>query len=284
MGHETVGRIAGLGSGVRGLELAQPATINPVVLPDASRAQYEGREQHAPDKYVIGVRPDRDAAFAEFLVAPARNVVPLPPETPILLGALVEPLAVAVHAVARVAPAAGERVLVIGGGPIGQSIALCLILQSRQAVVSEPDRERRLLLESLGVCTVDPSDGSIRDAVTARLGGRADVVIDAVGVDGSLADAFACSGLGARICLVGMGTPHVTIDAFRVSTDERTIVGSFTYSDEDFRTAASIVVGFPDRARLLLSRTVTGHEAQQAFDDAARGAAPAGKTLVGFDA
>lgn len=284
MGHETVGRISALGSGVTGLSIGQPVTVNPVVLPDDGRAAYAGREQHSPDKYVIGVRPDRDAAFADGLVAPARNVVPLDDETPILLGALIEPLAVAVHAIARVEPRPEHRILVIGGGPIGQSVALALLLSGFAApVVAELDRARRELLEAIGARTIDPGSGDFAATASGMLDGPADIVIDAVGIDKTLADAFAASRLGARICLVGMGAPRLSIEAFRVSTDERTLVGSFTYSDDDFRDAARLIATAPERAGILISRTVSPYDAQAAFEDAARGEAPPGKTLVRFD-
>lgn len=283
MGHETVGRIAELGSGVVGLNVGQVVTVNPVVLPDAARDQYAGREQHCPDKYVIGVRPDRDAAFAELLLAPALNIVPLPDDLPLLLGALVEPMAVAVHAIGRVEPADHERVLVIGGGPIGQSVALALTLtRASRVVLSEVDPLRRELVETLGVPTVDAATADVAAAVREALGGAADVVIDAVGVAASVAAAFAGSRLGARICLVGMGAQQMTVDAFRLSTDERSLLGSFAYSDDDFREAARLIAGSPDRCALLVSREVTPLEAQEAFAAAARGEAPPGKTFVRF--
>ena len=116
--HESAGRAAALGAGVTALDVGQPATFNPVVVPDADVDRYAGREQRCPDKYVIGVLPaDVVAAFAEYVVAPARNVVALPADVPIEHGALVEPIAV--HAVRRVDAQAGASALVVGGGPSG---------------------------------------------------------------------------------------------------------------------------------------------------------------------
>ena len=79
-----------------------------------------------------------------------------------------------------------------------------------------------------------------------------------------------------------MGAPQLAIDAFRVSTDERSIVGSFTYSDDDFREAARLIAGIPRPGGLLVSRVVSPDQAQDAFVEAVRGEAPAGKTLVRF--
>src|SRR3954453_17811009 len=126
MGHETVGRVAALGDGVVGLERGSLVTVNPVVVPEQDVAEWTGREQHHPGKYVIGGRPDVVAAFAQLMVAPARNVVPLPRSMPAEHGALVEPVAVAVHATRRVEAQTARSALVVGGGPIGQSLVLAL--------------------------------------------------------------------------------------------------------------------------------------------------------------
>src|SRR5690606_32101626 len=126
MGHESSGTIAALGEGVdpAALPVGAPATFNPVVVPPAEAEEFRGREQHASGKLVIGVAQERPASFADYVLAPARNVLLVDPDLPLHLGALIEPLAVAVHAVGRGAPQAEEKVLVIGGGPIGQSILL----------------------------------------------------------------------------------------------------------------------------------------------------------------
>lgn len=283
MGHETVGRVRALGSATTAFEIGQPVTVNPVVIPESARTEYVGREQHCPDKYVIGVRADRSAAFAELLVAPASNVVPISADTPILLGALIEPLAVAVHAIARVAPQPGERVLIVGGGPIGQSVALALSLMTgEEAVVAELDPSRRALIERLGARTLDPQAPTFAEEAHRELGGEADVVIDAVGVEATLRTAFAMSRLGARICLVGMGAPVVPLDAFRISVEERTLVGSFTYSDGDFRRAAAMIGEEPARAGVLISELVPLADAPTAFERAAAGVGAPGKTLVQF--
>ena len=106
MGHESSGTIAALGEGVdpATLPLGAPATFNPVVVPPEQAEEFRGREQHAPGKQVIGVAQDRAASFADYVVVPARNVLQLDPAMPLPLGALIEPLAVAVHAVGLARP------------------------------------------------------------------------------------------------------------------------------------------------------------------------------------
>lgn len=283
MGHESVGYVAAFGEGVSGLVADQVVTFNPVVIPASETVAYAGREQHSPNKYVIGVAPDMPAAFADYLVVPARNVVQLPRSMPIEYGALIEPLAVAVHAVRRVLSPADSRALVVGGGPIGQSVILALTMEGVKTIfISEVDEIRRALCERLGAMPIDPLVGSIADALAAK-GGLVDVSIDAVGISPTIRDALNATVFGGKVCLVGMGTPTVDLDAFRVSTEERSIVGSFTYSAQDFADAAAFVANGSPQIGELISREVSAEDADAAFGSLARGDGTAGKVLVRFD-
>ena len=266
MGHETVGRVSALGSGVAGPPPGTVVTVNPVVLPAGADQAYAGREQHCPDKYVLGVRPDVSAAFAEFVVAPSTNVVELTATMPITHGALVEPLAVAVHAVRRVGARPGDDVLVLGGGPIGQSVVLALRMAGVTSVlVSEVSARRRELVDRLGAETLDPAAGAVAEQTLERLGRPATIAVDAVGIDATLADALLATTQGAVIGLVGMGSQRLTLDAYRVSTEERTLVGCFTYSADDFRTAAAWIAAGPPEAAELITREIGPDEADAAF-------------------
>jgi L-iditol 2-dehydrogenase len=281
MGHESVGVVEAVGEGVPGIAVGTVATFNPVLVPDGETAEFAGREQQAPGRRVVGVAPEIVAAFAEHVTVPARNVVPLPAGTPIEHGALVEPLAVAVHAVRRARVQPGDRVLVVGGGPIGQSVVLAL--QGAAAggiVVTEPTASRRELLDRLGAVAIDPTGPDVEAQIHAALGGAADVAIDAVGISASLATALSATRLGARICLVGMGSPQLSLDAYLVTTAERELVGSFAYSADDFRTAAAWIAAEPEKARSLISRTVPLTEAAAAFTALAAHADVPGKVLV----
>ncbi|MCK0173927.1 zinc-binding dehydrogenase [Mycolicibacterium sp. F2034L] len=283
MGHETVGIVAATGPAAECAEftVGDVVTFNPVVVPAEHVAEFSGREQHCPDKYVIGVAPDVVAAFAQYVTVPARNVVRLRPDMPVEYGALIEPLAVGVHAVRRVGVDHTSTVLVIGGGPIGQSVILAARMAgARDIVVSEPDAGRRALCERLHARTIDPTTGPVPEQVRRLLGGPAAVAIDAVGIEPTVAAALESVQLGAMVCLVGMGAPQFVLPAYRVSTDERSLVGSFTYSAQDFRDAAHWVSGAPPELEELISRQVPLEDGPQAFADLARGDGTAGKVLV----
>jgi threonine dehydrogenase-like Zn-dependent dehydrogenase len=281
MGHETVGRIDELGPEVTDLAPGQLVTINPVMACGVCADCRDGQQQWCDQRVVLGVAPEIPAAFADRVAAPAKNVVVLPENMPAELGALVEPLAVGYHAVRRAAPTADERVLVIGGGPIGQA---CLLGAQRLGIanlaVSDVSASRRNLCAKLGAQVIDPTADGVAEAVRAKLGGPATLVIDAVGVNQTIADAFAASGRGSRIVLVGMGSPQLELSAYAISTEERTLIGAFTYTADDFDKTAAWVGTVPDGIEALIDGRVGWDGAPQSFDDLARGRTTASKILV----
>lgn len=284
MGHETVGRVAAVGPGVDpalGLDPGTMVTVNPVIACGECAACNGGREQACQRRRVIGVEPDIVSAFAQLLVAPQTNVIRLPESTPVEYGVLVEPLSVGYHAARRGDCTAEDAVLVIGGGPIGQACILAAQrLGASRIAVTEPNRTRRELAASLGAAGIDPTSGDPARDIAAALGEPASLVLDAVGNSRSLADAMACSNLGARVVLVGMNTPGIELASYAISTEERTLIGSFCYSAADFLATAEWV----GKAPAVLSRLVDGRvdltEAPVAFTELAKGESAASKVLV----
>jgi threonine dehydrogenase-like Zn-dependent dehydrogenase len=268
MGHETVGRVHELGPDVEEVAIGQLVTVNPVMSCHECPACLSGQEHWCSRRVVLGVAREIPAAFADRVAVPAANIVPLPENMPEELGALVEPMAVGYHAVRRGQPTADDRVLVIGGGPIGQA---CLLAARRLGVramaLSDVSPSRRDLCARLGAEVIDPSAGNLPEAVADRLGAPATLVVDAVGVNQTVADSMAASGLGSRIVLVGMGSPRLELSAYALSTEERALIGSFTYTAAEFTQTAEWVGTVPEGT-------------PQSFDDLARGRSSASKILV----
>lgn len=282
MGHETVGRVRAVGSGVAEPPAAGAlVTVNPVLACGHCQACLAGDEPDCPDKRVIGVDPSIVSAFAQQMLVPATAVVPLPAGTPEEYGALVEPLAVGYHALVRGACTSADTVLVIGGGPIGQACVLAANrLGARAIAVSEPDPHRRELSAALGAIGVDPAAGDATAAVHDALGGAPSLVVDAVGVDATLATAFACTDPSARIVLVGMGSQRLTVPAFEISTRQRSLIGSFCYTAREFAETATWVGTRPPGLDTLVEGRVGIDQADAAFSALAKGTSAASKILV----
>jgi threonine dehydrogenase-like Zn-dependent dehydrogenase len=293
MGHETVGRVAAVGPDVSGPPVGTLVTVHPVLACGVCASCRAGLDYRCPDKRIIGVDPAYSSAFAELMAVPAANVVPLPEDMPAEYGALVEPLAVGQHAVTRGGCAPGDRVLVVGGGPIGQAGALAARrLGAGGLVVSEPHAGRRALLADVGVATIDPTagdpkagdptvgDSALSSVVADTLGGPPSLVVDAVGSSRSLSDALTVCAPGERVVLVGMHEPQVSIPAYGVSIEERTLIGSYCYTADHFRdTAAWVATAPPELARLVEGRVGLA-EAPTAFEALAKGTDGASKVLV----
>lgn len=279
MGHEAVGRVLRVGAGVD-VAAGTVATFNPVIPGPGAAQTADGFAYRSRTRSIIGVAAELSAAFAEQVVVPAINLVALPSAMPEEYGALIEPLAVGFHAAGRGGCGPRDRVLILGGGPIGQACYLGVRrLGSARVVVSEPSPHRSALLRDLGAAVVVPGEALAGD-VEAALGGPPDVVIDAVGIDSTLADALTVSPPGARIVLVGMGAPQLSVAAYAVSTEERTIIGSFCYSETEFRRTAEWVGTAPTEVGRLIEGRVDLDGAQDAFTRLGRGEADESKILV----
>lgn len=284
MGHETVGTVVVDRSGEH--RVGRLVTVNPVFGCNRCAECAAGEPQRCAERRVLGVDPSLSSAFAELMAVPAGSVVPLAEDAPVEVGALVEPLTVGFHAAHRGAVSEDDSVLVIGGGPIGQAAALASArLGGRAVVVSEPAPERRALCEALGFPTLDPHGApeEVATQVADVLGGRPSVVLDAVGTSSTLATALGSSALGARIVLVGMGSPVVELPAYAISTEERTVVGSFCYNNREFEETAEWAVQEAGRLEALVDARVTLGDAPAAFADLARGGLRASKVMVRLD-
>ncbi len=278
MGHETVARVLDDRTGVHRPDAL--VTVNPVLGCGHCAACAARQPQRCPDRRVIGVQPELSAAFAERMVAPSSNIVALPEDAPAEIGSLVEPLAVGFHAVQRGAVTADDRLYVVGGGPIGQAVAIAARrVGVPSIVVAELDPGRRDLLTRLGFTASDPASQSTEEEWSV-LGGPATLVVDAVGATATLARALDVAALGGRIVLVGMAAPQVEIPAYPVSTGERAIIGSFAYDIAAFRDTASWAGDHAAELAPLIEAKVSLDEAPDTFRGLADGSLRASKVLV----
>lgn len=278
MGHETVGRVLDDRTGTH--PPGALVTVNPVLGCGHCAACAAGSPQRCPDRRVIGVQPEISAAFAERMTAPTRNIVPLPAGTPPEIGSLVEPLAVGQHAVRRGGLTPDDLLYVLGGGPIGQAVAIAARrLGAPSLVVAELDPARRALLDRLGFTTVDPGSQPT-GAVADLLGGPPTLVVDAVGSTGTLRAALDIAAPGGRIVLVGMAAPTVELAAYAISTGERSLLGSFSYDPAEFADTAAWTGAHAAELTPLIEARVRLDEAPDTFRDLAQGTLSASKVLV----
>ena len=230
LGHEAAGVVEGTGRRV---------TINPLVTCGTCDACKFGRDNLCPDRMIISM-PPREGAFAPFVAMANANLVTVPEHVSFEKAALAEPLACGWHAV-RLAEEAVDRpldqarCLVIGGGAIGIGAALALrAFGAVDITVIEPNDMRRAKLDSI--------DGFV--AVGAGgFDGHAHLVIDAVGYAATRADATEMAHPGGVIAHVGLGEGTGGLDVRRMTLQEITFIGTYTYTMADFHETAHAIFG-----------------------------------------
>jgi len=231
MGHEASGIVSGAGADVDPTLVGRQVTFNPVLYCDGGCGHVV--ENHCAQLRVIGVDPTIQGAFADYVVVPAHRVVALD-GIDLRLGACIEPLAVAVQAVKRARVEDGQRVLIAGGGMIGQCLALVAHMSGATSVVlSEANPQRRAFAETMGFKTVAP------DEVAALP--LSDVSFDAVGIDATAVATIGAVCKGGTVCFVGLGLPTIRVPLFGIVVAERSVVGSFAYTDLAFDEARDMM-------------------------------------------
>ena len=237
MGHETVGEIAEVGDGVPDSRIGERVVLKPIVSCGACASCREGAINHCPTGRLVG--RDLAGGFAERFAVPASAAVAFDADVTPEVATLIEPLANAVHVAAR-AVREGDRVFVIGAGPIGVLMAKAALLYgAARVLVTDPVAERLRLAEAQGAQIVS-GDDPLAAVLDATDGEGADVVIDAAGFEATWALGLKAVRTGGRIHEVGLGAGSGTVDFFAVLGKEVTITGSYAWSDDDFARAIEL--------------------------------------------
>jgi L-iditol 2-dehydrogenase len=191
----------------------------------------------------------RNGAFAEFVAVPAYVLYRLPDAVSFVEGAMVEPLAVACHAVSRAAVTAETSVVVIGCGVIGLLILQVLRASGCTKIVAADTKPIQLeRARQMGAAdTVVSASGDVAADILARIGARgADVVYEAVGMGATVDLAARVAAKGGRLVLVGNLEPKVQLPLQAVVTRQLTLVGSAASSGEYPRCLEMIDRGLVD--------------------------------------
>ncbi|MEL6464588.1 MAG: alcohol dehydrogenase catalytic domain-containing protein [Pseudomonadota bacterium] len=228
LGHEAAGTILG------GARDGERVTINPLVGCGVCRYCMSGRENLCPDRTIISM-PPRQGAFAELVAMRPENLVTVPDHVPLDKAALAEPLAVSWHSVrlglAALDPSASRTALILGGGAIGVAAALALKAQGFESVtVAERNKTRRRFVENQCLISSVP-------AGTGQYG----LVIDAVGYAATREIASTITEPGGVIVHIGLGEDIGGLDIRRMTLQEITFIGTYTYTPQDFRDTCTAI-------------------------------------------
>ena len=151
-------------------------------------------------------------------------------------------MAVACHDVRMAKVQPGEDVVVIGGGPIGVLVAMATRNAGGNVVISEVNENRLAIAEKLGFDTVNPAKSDLKDAITARTGGKgADIVFEVSGTQSGVDSMTAVAATRGRICRVAIHATKPQVDMFQFFWRELKLIGARVYEPGDYDKAIELV-------------------------------------------
>lgn len=278
IGHEMSGVVAEVGSGVQGFRQGDRVVVRPLDYCGDCPACQAGHSHICHHLRFMGI--DTPGAFQNSWTVKARTLHQLPDSLSLQQGALIEPLAVACHDVARSRLTSGETAVVLGGGPIGQLVAQVANGVGANTLLSEVNDSRREFAEQAGVHTVNPLTDDINRFVEDWTDGRgADVVFEVTGVPAAVTTMTEIAGTRGRICMVAIHSEAPPVRLFDFFWKELEMLGARVYEATDFEHAILMLAN----RDLVLDSFITSISPLSAIGDAFAGLDknPAGmKTLI----
>ena len=265
MGHEAAGQVLEVGPAVDRIAVGDRVVLRSILPCGACQPCRRGQSNVCDERRGLGMQ--FDGAYAERMVVPEALGVGLPIEVSDEEAALVEPLAVALHAVAITPMEPTDAVVIVGAGPIGLLTLLAVRLNgARSVTVTDRNAHRLAVARVLGadqavdVGTIDPVE-----AVRAATGGEgADVVFEAVGISATVAQSLAVARTGGQVTWIGNSAPTVDLPMQAMVTRELTLRGSYAFTEE-FEQAIELLAGGRLDVRPLIELTAPLDDAPDLF-------------------
>lgn len=252
MGHEAAGDVVEVGEGVTTVKPGDRVALRSILPCGVCDRCRRGQPNICTDRRGLGMQ--FDGAYADRIVVPEQMLLLMPDTLSYSDGALIEPLAVAMHAVNRTPFDLMDFVVVIGAGAIGLLTLLAARLRGAGSIVVTDRNEHRLAMaRSLGADQAINVD--IADPVTIvrnATGGRgADAVFEAVGISATVAQSLATARSGGQVTWIGNSLPTVELSMQELVTRELTLRGAYAFNEEFDQAADAIAAGWIDVRRLV---------------------------------
>jgi len=278
LGHEFSGVVEELGEDVKTLKRGDHVAVNPIVYCGECKYCVQGRTNLCENAVVLGGAGEiiLDGAYAEYVRVPEKNALRIDPEVSLKHAAMTEPLACVVHGIELIDVKPGDRVVVIGAGPIGLMLAqMAKNSGSSKVLVMDLRDERLKVAEKVGVdITVNPlREDPLRAVEEATQGEKADIVIEAVGSIKTVEDSFKYVKKGGKVLIFGVppeGAP-ARIIPFDIYFKEISVIGSYAVPAESFIKAASIISGKRVDLDPLITEVYPLERLREAFEKAEKG-------------
>lgn len=266
MGHEFAGEITAIqASEVKSdLTIGDRVTVYPLLVCGQCWACNNGFSHVCRDLRLIGI--DRDGAFAQYVNVPLDLVVKYPDDLTYDQGALIEPLAVGVHALDMAGKADWHTAVVIGAGPIGLMVALCLRQTAIEVlIISDINIHRLKRAQKLGFETFNSAEGNLVDWVNQRTKQEgADIVFECAGSDTAALQMCDLLRPRGKIMMVAVHKEPHPVDLREISFREISMIGTRVYTRNSYQKAVDMIKDLP--VDELISHKLDIHNAAAGFE------------------
>lgn len=267
MGHEFSGVVEELGEGVDGLEVGDHVVVEPLMVDGTCPACQAGKYNLCEQMGFIGIS-GLGGGLSDRIVVDRRWVHPVG-DLPLDQAALIEPLAVALHAVKHAGAEEGQTAVVGGAGPIGLLVAAVLKAKGLRVIVSEMSTARREKARETGVAdvVVDPAKEDLAEVVRTETEGRgAEVAFDAAGVGVVVTQLLDVLGPGGRLEIVAIHTkPYELNITAGLTMQDRVMGASIGYANDHAEAIELASSGAVDLAPFITGRILVDDIVEQGF-------------------
>lgn len=266
-GHEVSGEVVACSEGVSEVHVGQKVTIEPQVYCNTCYPCTHGKYNLCENLKVMGFQTIGTAS--DYFAVDVAKVTPLPDSMTYDEGAMIEPLAVTVHACKRVKEVKGKKVVILGAGPIG--ILLCQSLKAfgaAEVMMTDVSDYRLELAKSCGADYVfNTKVVDFAQVLVASFGeDKADLIYDCAGNDITMGQAIQNARKGSEIVLVAVYAGMATVDLAKLNDSELSLLTSMMYTHEDYLDAIDFVSRGLIKLKPLMSRHFSFEEYPAAYD------------------
>jgi L-iditol 2-dehydrogenase len=269
MGHEAAGTIADVGSAVDRAKIGDRVTFDSTIYCGQCESCRRGQVNLCPNRRVLGVSCGdyrQSGAFAEYVAVPQHILYPLPDHLSFEYAAMVEPAAIALHAVERLNVSKGERAVVVGNGMIGLlTIQALRIAGCGELIAVDVDDSRLELAKKLGAHKAFNARNLPLPLGEGQGEGALDIAVEAVGSAPALATAIASVRRGGRVGLIGNLASEVPFPLQSVVTRELTLIASCASAGE-YPRAIELIASGQINVTPLISAVAPLADGQEWFD------------------
>ncbi|NBI91660.1 alcohol dehydrogenase [Lachnospiraceae bacterium] len=255
-GHEVSGEIVELGKDVTEFHVGQKVTIEPQVYCGKCHPCRHGKYNLCEELKVMGFQTTGTAS--EFFAVDASKVTPIPEDMSYEEGAMIEPLAVAVHAVRQMGDVKGMNIVVIGAGPIGNLVAQTAKgMGAARVMITDVSDLRLDKAKECGIdICVNTKGKDFGEAMLEAFGpDKADVIYDCAGNNITMGQAIKHARKGSVIVLVAVFAGMAEVDLAVANDHELDIKSTMMYRHEDYLGAIELVNEGKVHLRPLISKT-----------------------------